>query len=148
MLPNLPRLTNQKDTRALPAAGVFPHWAAFSALSDARETAVKVLSWLLGLPVALLAIVFAVVNRHPVTVDIWPLPWDVSAPLYLLVLGALAIGVILGSILTWLAGVPVRGKATRESRRANVMAYQLDQLKVENEALQKDRQTALPPMES
>ncbi|GAB3448989.1 LapA family protein [Insolitispirillum peregrinum] len=108
----------------------------------------RILSWLLGLPVALLAIVFAVVNRHAVTVDIWPLPWDVSAPLYLLVLGALAFGVILGSILTWLAGVPVRGKATRESRRANVMAYQLDQLKVENEALQKARQTALPRMES
>lgn len=108
----------------------------------------KVLSWLIGLPLGLVAIIFAVVNRQAVSVDTWPFPWELQAPLYLLVLGALAVGLIAGSIFTWLAGTPVRGKALKESRRANTMAYQVEQLREENAALQKTQQTALPSSKS
>lgn len=114
-------------------------------LPDKKDAAVKLLSWLIGFPLALIAITFAVINRHPVTVDVWPFPWEISVPLYLLVLGALAVGIVFGGIFTWLSAAPVRGRAVKESRRANAMAYQLDQLKEENATLHKTHQQALPP---
>jgi uncharacterized integral membrane protein len=97
---------------------------------------VKFLSWLIGIPVAVVAIVFAVINRHSVMVDLWPLPWEVQLPLYLLVLGFLALGLVLGGCMVWLSGGAARGRARSEGRRANAIAYEVDQLREENKALQ------------
>jgi uncharacterized integral membrane protein len=97
---------------------------------------VKFLSWLIGAPVAVIAIVFAVINRHDVLLDLWPLPWEIQLPLYLLVLGALALGLIVGGALVWISAGSSRGRARSEGRRANAMAYEVDQLRQENQALQ------------
>ena len=41
----------------------------------------KVLSLVLVLPAGMVLVTFAVVNRGPVTIDFWPLPIDMQAPL-------------------------------------------------------------------
>lgn len=87
----------------------------------------KILSWVIGLPIAVLAIIFAVSNRGGVLVDLWPLPWEVTLPLYLLVLGALALGLVIGAAIAWFAGGSARARARREHRRANTLEVQLDQ---------------------
>ncbi len=87
----------------------------------------KVLSWLIGLPIAVLAIIFAVSNRAGVLVDLWPLPWEVTLPLYLLVLGALALGLIVGAVIAWLSTGSTRARARREHRRANRLEVELGQ---------------------
>lgn len=105
----------------------------------------KFLSWLIGIPVAIIAIVFAVINRHGVLVDLWPLPWEVHLPLYLLVLGSLAIGLVIGGCLAWVSAGTARGRARTEGRRANALEYEVDQLREENKVLaQTDPAKALP----
>lgn len=63
---------------------------------------IRLLSLLITLPVTLAVVVFAVANRGPVTVDFWPFALAVDVPLYGLALGTLALGCLLGALLTWL----------------------------------------------
>lgn len=63
----------------------------------------KILSWLIFIPFALVVVVFAVSNRGPIAVDFWPLPFSFDIPLYYLSLGTLAFGFFFGALLTWLS---------------------------------------------
>lgn len=51
-----------------------------------------------GVPLALLAVSFALANRHVVRVEFWPLPFSVDIALYLLSLGPLALGLVVGAV--------------------------------------------------
>ncbi len=62
---------------------------------------IRLLSLGITLPVTLAVVVFAVANRGPVTVDFWPFALAVDVPVYGLALGTLAIGCLLGALLTW-----------------------------------------------
>lgn len=72
---------------------------------------------LLGL-LAVLAVVFALANREVVTVNLWPLPFDKTMPLYIAVLGAVALGLILGAAAAWPARERMRRRARAGERRA------------------------------
>ena len=72
---------------------------------------------LLGV-VCALAVVFALANREVVTVNLWPLPFDKPMPLYIAVLGAVALGLILGAAASWPARERMRRRARAGERRA------------------------------
>ncbi len=72
---------------------------------------------LLGLLCAL-AVVFALANREVVTVNLWPLPFDKPMPLYIAILGAVALGLILGAAAAWPAREKMRRRARAGERRA------------------------------
>jgi uncharacterized integral membrane protein len=94
-----------------------------------RGSAVRVLLKALAGAFAILAVVFALANREPVTVALSPLPVGVDLPLYLLVLLALVVGVAIGGASGWLAAGR-RRRAARESRReAAALRRDLDDLK-------------------
>ncbi len=63
----------------------------------------KILSWLVFIPFAIVVVTFAVSNRGPLAVNFWPLPFSQEIPLYLLSLGTLAFGFFFGAMLTWLS---------------------------------------------
>lgn len=87
------------------------------------------LGWILGLPIAVVAITFAVNNRHMVKADLWPLPFSVDIPLYLAMLVPLALGLILGGAMAWIGGSRVRRLARRERRRLRDLEEQVEQLR-------------------
>src|SRR5262245_31927252 len=89
----------------------------------------KILIWLIFLPIVLIAAFFAIANRDVVTVDLWPLASPVALPLFAALAGALYVGMGLGAILTWIGGRRTRQRARAEHRRAEVLA-------TENAALQ------------
>lgn len=97
----------------------------------------RVLAWLIGLPVAVLAIVFAVVNRALVTVDLWPLPWTIDLPLFLMVLGGIGLGLAIGGVIGWLSAGRARSRARAETRRADRLDNRVRALETENERLNK-----------
>ena len=72
---------------------------------------------LLGL-LAALAVVFALANREVVTVNLWPLPFDTPMPLYIAILGAVALGLILGAAASWPARERMRRRARAGERQA------------------------------
>ena len=83
------------------------------------------LSWLLTLPITLIVVVFAVFNRTPVEIDLFPLPWRPVLPAYLLVLGSLFLGFLIGGIVAWFAGGPRRRRTRRLAVEADVLSREL-----------------------
>ncbi len=47
---------------------------------------------------------FAVSNREAVTVQVWPLPYQISLGLYAVILWVLLIGFLVGLIVAWIMG--------------------------------------------
>ncbi|WP_454914729.1 lipopolysaccharide assembly protein LapA domain-containing protein [Xanthobacter sediminis] len=79
----------------------------------------RVLSLLIGLPVSVLVIALAVANRREVLVSLDPFSPNApvlaaTMPLYVVIFGALIVGVILGGAVTWVR----QGRFRREARRA------------------------------
>ncbi len=88
----------------------------------------RLVGWLFGVPALLVVVDFAVANRQPVTLELWPLPWSLAAPAFLTVLGALAAGIVVGAAVAGASGLKARRRAGIERRRAESLARQLHAL--------------------
>ena len=81
----------------------------------------KWIIWAISLPLIIVAVVFAVANRHLVTLDIWPFELPVSLPLYQLLLGTLFVGLLIGWFFTFLSAGRSRATAREALYRAEVL---------------------------
>lgn len=70
-------------------------------------------SGLLGLIILALALAFALNNRQSTTISLWPFGLEVQAPLYLLTLGTLFIGLLAGATVGWTSALRHRFEARR-----------------------------------
>ena len=66
----------------------------------------------------LLGVLIAVSNTERVELTLWPLPYSVAAPLYLLILGVLLLGVLAGLGMGWWAGRHHRRRARKHGSEA------------------------------
>jgi putative membrane protein len=73
----------------------------------------RILFWIFVLVVAAVLALFAVSNRAGVSLSLWPLPFLVEAPLYLIALGGALLGFLAGELAAWLAA----SRQRRELRR-------------------------------
>ncbi len=89
----------------------------------------KIFSWLVIAPMIVAVTVFSVVNRHVVTVDLWPLDMTAEVRMFVVVLGALIIGVLWGGLGAWIAGANGRRRARDAARRADAAENQARQAK-------------------
>ena len=83
----------------------------------------KFINSFVGALVALLVILFAVSNREAAAVALWPFPYQLSLPLYAVILLAVVVGFIAGAIAAWLVG----GAKRRELRRLRRQTRDLEQ---------------------
>ena len=72
---------------------------------------------LILLPLAAVVVVFAIHNRHTVSIDLWPLTMQVSPPLFVLVIAVFLVGFLVGGVVAWLSGGRSRGRARKEHYR-------------------------------
>jgi hypothetical protein len=91
-------------------------------------------------PVGLVLIALAVVNRKPALLILDPLGGteaglSLEAPLFLLLLGSFAVGLIVGGIATWLGQGKWRRLAREETRQARDWRRQADRLEKELEGV-------------
>lgn len=89
----------------------------------------RFLFWLLAIPVAAAAACFAVANRGPVSLELWPLPFVVEAPAFLAVLLALVSGILLGGIATWISGGRARREMRRRGRRIDTLEHEVETMR-------------------
>lgn len=92
-------------------------------------------SWVFSLPLFMAAICFAVGNREPTIINLWPLGYVMPVSIYLLALVPLAIGLVSGAGMQWFVGLRHRMAAAR-------LGKEIAQLKAENIKL-KDQMAAL-----
>jgi uncharacterized integral membrane protein len=89
----------------------------------------KLLVRLVLLPILLIVAVFAISNRAPVELSLWPLPWEADAPLFLVLLATLLIGVLIGAVLVWAGGHRYRSAARHHRRSSERLQRQVDALR-------------------
>ena len=78
----------------------------------------RLLSWLILLPLILVFVAFAVANRHSALVSFDPLPYQAEPSVYALVLSGVFVGLLVGGIGAWVRGSRWRKRARIAERRA------------------------------
>ena len=63
----------------------------------------RLLTWLVGVAVAILTTLFAISNPMPVSITFWPFPFALDVGLYILIIGAVFCGFLVGVLVTWVA---------------------------------------------
>jgi uncharacterized integral membrane protein len=84
----------------------------------------RILRWVIGLPVVVLVLAFAVANRRWVDISFNPITQDmpsIPTPLWLLVFVGIFIGLVVGWIGSWMA----QGKHRKAAREARAEVSQL-----------------------
>lgn len=76
----------------------------------------KTFKGLVFLVIAFAFVVFAIANRHATVLSLDPLPFEIELPLYLLVLGCIFFGMIIGGGAAW-AAASGRRQALRDAHR-------------------------------
>lgn len=71
--------------------------------------------------IAVVVVAFALANRDPVTMSLWPLPLDVTLPLYIAILGGLVVGLITGAAISWIPKLRLRRQARAAQRRVTTL---------------------------
>jgi uncharacterized integral membrane protein len=89
----------------------------------------KLIGWGIFVIVALIAVAFAIHNHAAQTVDFWPLPYTFKAPLYAVVIVALAFGFVLGAVAAWIGGHRWRKLARQRKRETDTLMRELDGFK-------------------
>jgi lipopolysaccharide assembly protein A len=113
---------------------------------------VKRFTWIVTIPVTVVVVLFTIGNLNDVSINLWPLPWTIVAPLYLIVLVCLLIGFLVGAIVAWASGGRRRRRNRELADHSARLARQLDELRREQAASQaqlvevgrSDRPASLP----
>jgi putative membrane protein len=86
--------------------------------------------WIVGVPLLLLMVVFALSNREPVPLGLFPLgrlPFEV--PLSVVVLAAMGLGFFLGGLRVWFSALRHRRAARRAEETVRLLEAKNQELK-------------------
>ena len=98
----------------------------------------KFIKTLIGLPLILIILVFAIVNNDMATFSLWPTGIEITVSLSVAIVFLLILGYIIGWFFTWLSYSEIR-KALRQQRRHNKkLSKDQEKLSKEVEGLQGD----------
>ena len=93
----------------------------------------KRFSWILTLPLIVVAVIFAIANREPITLDLWPLDTSPRLPLFVILLACVAFGLAVGGLATWLSAAPARQRARQARRRVAELEREAVRLRQERD---------------
>lgn len=91
----------------------------------------RVLFWILTLPVLAFAGAFAAANPGPLTLRLWPFPYEFTVPVYAAVLGPFFAGIVITALWFWLASLPGRLARRRLVRHERELEDETRRLKDE-----------------
>jgi len=94
----------------------------------------RFITLLILVPVAAVVVLFSVANRHAVTVSLDPFHGAApgltfAAPLFVLLFGALALGVLIGGVAAWTRQGRWRRAARRIEAEAGLLRGEIDKLR-------------------
>ena len=84
----------------------------------------------------LLGVLFSLSNQETIVVKLLPFAFIVEAPIYLILLIVLFIGVFLGGICTWVSGAGARRRVRQQARRLKWFDSKLQEERVKRYSLE------------
>lgn len=109
----------------------------------------KLLSWIISIPLLVIGVVFAVVNRQNVDVLVWPFGIELQAPLFLVILVALFLGFLIGGLLAWFSAQATRRRQKRrQNEQIRSLERQLEDLRRGRDSAPVNSSQKLPASES
>jgi uncharacterized integral membrane protein len=93
------------------------------------------MSFAISFPITVLVILFAISNRDRVPMQLWPLPGEIEAPLYIMVLVCVALGFLLGGGIAWAGEIGHKTRAARAERKAEDLERELSVMRIREEEL-------------
>ena len=93
-----------------------------------RSKLSRILAWLIGLPVLVACILFALDNRGTLVLGFWPAPWKLSMPVYFAILATVVIGFFLGGLVAWLSAHRKRAELHQARLEAERLQDQVTEL--------------------
>ena len=91
----------------------------------------RLLGWAIGILIAVVAVVFAIHNHQILTLDLWPVPFVLTAPLFALVLAAALVGLLLGWLFAWIGAGRWRRLARQRGRDIAALKTTVAELRAE-----------------
>jgi uncharacterized integral membrane protein len=85
--------------------------------------------------------VFALSNMDHVRLGLWPTDYVIDVPISLAILTGMALGILLGALLVWVAELGQRRRARRAERTVRLLQAKVDEL----QARQGPVTLSLPP---
>jgi uncharacterized integral membrane protein len=101
------------------------------------------------LPVALIIILFAVANRQITTISLDPFnseapAFALSAPLFLVILLMVMLGVLIGGVAAWLSQAPARAAARSSRADAERLRRDLQETRLELDLVHRQNAARVP----
>jgi lipopolysaccharide assembly protein A len=84
---------------------------------------------LIALPFLLLLVLFALSNREPVPLRIWPADYTLVLPLSLAVIGGMAVAFLAGGLMVWMSALAQRRRARKAEQTVRLLEAQVQELK-------------------
>lgn len=94
----------------------------------------KHLYWLVAAPLMIVAVLFAISNMGPVTLELWPFSGRLTVPVYLVAFGVFAVGFFAGGFVAWIGAGKSRGRARAAERKVRDEEREIADLKRRLEA--------------
>ncbi|HLN22365.1 MAG TPA: lipopolysaccharide assembly protein LapA domain-containing protein [Patescibacteria group bacterium] len=89
----------------------------------------RLLTWLIGLPVGVVVVIFALSNRQTTALGLWPFADGVAVPVYVAVLAPLLAGLLLGLLLTGFSGLRRRAALRFHTHRVRALEREVETLR-------------------
>jgi uncharacterized integral membrane protein len=86
---------------------------------------VRQISYIFGLVLTVILVVFAIDNGETMKISLWPLPWEASLPGFIALFLALLLGFLVGAAAAWLSGGKTRKRARDLAETARAQAHQI-----------------------
>ena len=85
----------------------------------------KQVSYIVGLVLMVVLVVFAIDNGAPMTISLWPLPWQATLPGFIALFAALVVGFLAGAAAAWFSGGKTRKRARDLAGTNRAQAHQI-----------------------
>jgi len=90
---------------------------------------IRIIRLLITLPILLVLLLFALSNREPARLSLWPTDFNLELPLALAILGASALAFLAGGLLVWFSVLTQRRRARRAEDAVRLLEDQVRDLK-------------------
>lgn len=103
----------------------------------------RIISWIVMIPFAIVVIIFSASNLELVTVNLWPMPHELTVPMFTMILTVFIVGFLMGGIVAWLSAGKSRQAARQQRFRADKAERELRSLsnKLDNRDREKQENT-------